>query len=201
MDVFMGMIASFGFNFAPVHWSTCSGQQLAVAQFQALYSLLGTAYGGDGRVSFSLPDLRGRTPIGQGQGIGLTNRIIGEKIGTETVTMTSSNLPPHTHTATFTPTGGGGPAKVLVSTETGTKPAPDAGDFLGSAAAFGAPQANYVPAASPGTTVPLGGVSGGGGGGTVTVDTTGAGAAMPNLQPLLVINWCVAVQGLYPQRN
>jgi microcystin-dependent protein len=199
MDVFTGMIASFGFSFAPVHWSTCSGQLLAIAQFQALYSLLGTSYGGDARSVFGLPDLRGRTPIGQGQGPGLTDRIMGQAMGTETVTMTAANLPPHTHTATFSPSGGGTAFQILASQNPGNKTVPAAGDYLAKTVAGLDDAKSYTD--TPGTTVPLGGVSGGGGSGVVTVDNTGGGLAMPNMQPYLVINWCIAVQGLYPQRN
>ena len=95
---FIGEIQLFGFNFAPRNFTTCSGQLLSISQYQALFSLLGTIYGGDGRTTFGLPDLRGRTPISFGQGPGLTNRVIGQRIGTETTTMTIANLPAHKHT-------------------------------------------------------------------------------------------------------
>jgi len=200
IDVFIGMIASFGFSFAPNNWSKCEGQMTAIAQFQALYSLLGTAYGGDGRVNFALPDLRGRTPIGQGDGPGLTSRPIGQKVGTETVTMTTAHLPSHTHTATFTPGGGGSPVNVQVSTNNGNKVTPASGDYLAATAKGFDTFNTYTD--TPGTTVALGGVTGGGGGGgVVTVNNAGNSYPLPNMQPFLVINWCISMLGTYPSRN
>jgi microcystin-dependent protein len=127
-------------------------------------------------------------------------RSIGQKSGQETTSLTHSQLPTHTHTAVFTPSGGGS-ADVQVSQTQGTKATPDAGDFLGAGPAFGAAEPNYVPSGSQGTTVSLGGVSGGGGGGTVTVDTSGASASFWLLQPFQVINWSICLIGLYPPRN
>lgn len=96
-EPFIGQIAAFGFNFPPIGWATCDGQLLSVAQNTALYSLLGTYYGGDGQTTFALPDLRGRTPIHMGQGVGLSPRFIGETGGSETGTLLISNLPAHNH--------------------------------------------------------------------------------------------------------
>ena len=93
MEPFIGQIQPFGFNFAPKGWALCDGQLQSIAQNSALFSLLGTTYGGDGRTTFALPDLRGRTMLHQGQGPGLTTRVIGEKSGTETTTLIASNLP------------------------------------------------------------------------------------------------------------
>lgn len=98
MDPFVGEIRLFGFNFAPRGWAFCDGSLLAIAQNTALFSLLGTMYGGDGRTTFGLPDLRGRVPLGFGQGPGLTARTQGESAGSETVTLTPPQLPPHGHT-------------------------------------------------------------------------------------------------------
>lgn len=98
MDQFLGQIQSFSFGFAPKGWAQCNGQLLPIAQNQALFSLLGTTFGGDGRVTFGLPDLRGRVQVGQGQGPGLSSRVMGEVVGNETVTLQVSNLPSHTHT-------------------------------------------------------------------------------------------------------
>jgi microcystin-dependent protein len=97
MDPFVGEIRMFAGNFAPLGWALCDGQLLAISQNDALFSLLGTIYGGDGRTTFGLPDLRGRVPVHQGTGPGLTNRRLGEKSGTETVTLTAAQLPSHTH--------------------------------------------------------------------------------------------------------
>lgn len=98
MEPFLGEIDLFAGNFAPRNWARCEGQILPIAQNQALYSLLGTTYGGDGRTTFALPDLRGRTPVGPGQGPGLSNRQLGQKGGIENVTLTTAQMPSHNHT-------------------------------------------------------------------------------------------------------
>ncbi|GAA4875125.1 phage tail protein [Ferrimonas pelagia] len=97
-DPYLGEIRMFAGTFAPLHWAFCNGQLIAISENQALFSLLGTTYGGDGRSSFGLPDMRGRLPMHQGQGPGLSNRIIGQRFGTETVTLTPAEIPPHQHT-------------------------------------------------------------------------------------------------------
>ncbi len=100
-DPFIGTIAIFGFNFAPRGWAQCSGQLLPIAQNTALFSLLGTIYGGDGRTTFALPDLRGRVPVSSGQGPGLSQYQMGQKGGAEQVNITIQNLPSHSHTIIF----------------------------------------------------------------------------------------------------
>ena len=97
-EPFVGEVRMFGGNFAPRGWAFCDGQLLAVSQNDALFSLLGTIYGGDGRTTFGLPDLRGRVPIHQGQGPGLSERRLGSKSGSENVTVTTNQLPSHSHT-------------------------------------------------------------------------------------------------------
>ena len=94
---FVAEIRIFGGNFAPIGWAFCDGQLMPISQNTALFSLLGTTYGGDGRTTFGLPDLRGRSPLHQGQGPGLTSRPLGEPAGVETVTLTQSQTPMHTH--------------------------------------------------------------------------------------------------------
>ena len=96
-DAMLGEVRIFAGNFAPRGWALCQGQLLAISQNQALFSILGTTYGGDGRTTFALPDLRGRAPLGQGQGPGLANTRLGEKTGSENITLTQNNLPSHTH--------------------------------------------------------------------------------------------------------
>lgn len=95
---FIGQIQPFGFNFPPRGWATCDGQLLPISQNTALFALLGTTYGGDGRTTFALPDLRGRVPIHMGNGPGLSSYTIGQKSGVETVTLTVPQLPSHNHT-------------------------------------------------------------------------------------------------------
>src|SRR5471030_301683 len=100
MDVFMGTVMTFGFNYAPNGWALCNGQIMNIQQYQALYALLGTVYGGNGSQTFGLPNLQSRLPICQGTGPGLTTRVMGENSGTESITATLNNLPNHTHTLT-----------------------------------------------------------------------------------------------------
>jgi microcystin-dependent protein len=97
MEAFLGEIRLFGFNWAPQGWATCAGQLMPISQNDALFSLIGTMYGGDGQTTFALPDLRGRAPIGQGTGPGLSTRTVGEAGGTETVTLTQNEMPQHLH--------------------------------------------------------------------------------------------------------
>ncbi len=97
MDPFIGEIVMFGGNFAPRGWALCDGQLLSISQFQALFSILGTTYGGDGRTTFALPDLRGRASMHPGSGAGLTTRHLGERVGTETVTLNVNEIPAHKH--------------------------------------------------------------------------------------------------------
>ncbi|MEQ8603902.1 MAG: tail fiber protein [Marivibrio sp.] len=196
---FIGMLASFGFSFAPRNWGLCAGALISIAQNQSLFSLIGTLYGGDGRTVFALPDLRGRAAIGFGQSAGTSHYPIGQRLGWETQTLSVSEMPAHTHTAAFTPAGGGS-ATVEVSTTQGSNATPQAGDYLGGGG-LTAPQPLYVPANQAGTTVALGGVSGTGGDGVVAVQDTGGGQSFSVVQPILAINWSICLFGLYPQRN
>lgn len=98
MEPFLGQIMLVGFNFAPRGWAFCNGQLLPISTYSALFSLLGTEFGGDGRTTFGLPDLRGRVAVGMGQGNGLSNYRIGQMGGAEAVTLTAGELPPHSHT-------------------------------------------------------------------------------------------------------
>jgi|TARA_R100001132_G_C3243402_1_gene73284 microcystin-dependent protein len=118
MTPFLGQIQAFGFNFAPRGWAKCEGQLLPISQYNALFSLLGTMYGGDGRTTFGLPDLRGRSIVGTGNGPGLSTITQGEKGGVENITLTLNNLPSHTH-------------NIGVSTSTGEEANPS-GKHLGA---------------------------------------------------------------------
>ncbi|MBZ0223840.1 MAG: phage tail protein [Dokdonella sp.] len=100
MDPFIGQISIGGWNFAPQGWAFCNGQLLSIAQNTALFSLLGTQFGGNGQTNFALPNLQGRTPIGQGQGPGLSPRTMGDTVGSASVTLTSSQMPAHGHAMT-----------------------------------------------------------------------------------------------------
>ena len=205
MEAYQGLISAFGFNFAPRDWAYCDGTQIAIAQNQALFSLLGTIYGGDGRVTFSLPDLRGRHPVSFGHGPGLTNYPIGIQAGAEVRTLGADQvpLPTHAHTAQFTPTTAGGSAEVLVSTNpTASKKTPGNGDYLAAQKTLGGVDVFAPGTSTPTSSIALGGVSGGGGG-TVTVDPADSTAHSPvDLRtPLLAVNFCIVMNGLYPSRN
>jgi microcystin-dependent protein len=120
-DPFVGQILLFGGNFAPKGWAMCNGQLMSIAQNTALFSLLGTMYGGDGMTTFALPDLRGRAPIGMGQGPGLSSYAQGEAAGTETTTLNISNLPAHTHTLFGASGPASGPDRGIESQATAAK--------------------------------------------------------------------------------
>jgi len=107
MEGYLGVIEALGFNFTPLHYGACAGALIAISQNTALFSLLGTAFGGDGRTTFGLPELRGRVPMGFGTGPGLPPYIMGQKVGTESVTLNSTHLPSHTHAHSYAGGGGG----------------------------------------------------------------------------------------------
>lgn len=204
MDYFMGMIGVFGFYWAPEYFSTCQGQVLTVNQYQALYSLLGGTYGGSPPTTFGLPNLQGRTVIGQGilaEPSGTHQYQVGQFSGATQTALSTAQMPAHIHTATLSGGGAGTAANVQVSTELGGKTTPAAGDYLAASNYGGDPVAAYVAAGSQGTTVALGGVTGGGGsGGTITINPAGNSGAFSLMQPYMVMNPCICVQGLYPMR-
>jgi microcystin-dependent protein len=175
-EPFLGQIQIVGFNFAPRGWLTCDGQLLAISQFTALFSLLGVNYGGDGRTTFGLPDLRGRIPMSFGNGPGLTPREIGEKAGTETVQLVAGNLASHTH-GTNTNCQ---PASGNSTDPTGRIWSKDAGVQTGT----------YANAASNASMNPA----------SVTVGSAGGTSPHSNIQPSLALNFVIATQGIFPNR-
>jgi microcystin-dependent protein len=190
MEVFIGTIQPFGFNFAPRGWATCQGQLMGIAQNSALFSLLGTTYGGDGQTTFGLPDLQGRMPIGQGNGNGLTPRTIGEISGTENTTLTLNNMPAHSHPVTSTVT------VQVAGTPTGADNTPSAtNSFLGGSQAGGATAANIWSTALNGP-VTMGGTSS-----SVTVSLAGGSQPFGLMNPFLALNFCIALEGIFPSRN
>jgi microcystin-dependent protein len=177
MDFYLGEIRLMGFAFAPKGWMYCQGQLLPVLQNQALFSLLGTTYGGDGRTTFALPDLRGRAIMGVGAGAGLSPVSWGQQGGQEFVPLLTSQLPSHSHTFSGTIKTG---AVAELNAPNGGVPA------KGTALQF-----------SPNTpTVPMnaGMVSG-------NLDNAGGGQPHDNRQPTLVMNYAIAITGLYPSRS
>jgi microcystin-dependent protein len=171
MDPYLGEIRIFGGNFAPLGWAFCAGQMLPIAQYDALFSLLGTTYGGDGQTTFGLPDLRGRAPIHAGQGPGLTNRTPGEMGGSETTTLTVSTLASHTHVPQAAP-------------DPGTSSHPT--DNVWAASSIGDKQ--Y--AAAPDTSM-----------NPATISATGGNQPHENRQPFLAANFIICLEGIYPPRS
>jgi microcystin-dependent protein len=179
MNPFIGQIQAFGFNFAPRGWALCDGQLLQIAQNTALFSLLGTIYGGDGRTTFKLPDLRGRTMINYGNGPGLPAYRIGQVVGTEQVALNVLNMPSHDHDfAGFFTVG--------VSDEDANASEGN-GKYLAGAQAYTDQAANGHLAGAM--------VSGG-----VTVGNTGGSQPFNIMNPYQVVNYCIALVGIYPSR-
>lgn len=172
MEPFIGLVCMFGGNFAPRGWALCNGQLLAISSHSALFSILGTTYGGDGVSTFGLPEMRGRVPIHEGTGPGLTPRQLGQKSGHETETLTTNQMPSHTH-----------------------------GLFaFNGPATSSAPQNNYIADAGFGdndfapdtANVQMG---------TASIGHTGANQPINIMQPFLALNFIIALEGLYPSRS
>lgn len=178
----LGELRTFGFNFTPVGWLACNGALQSIADNSALFSLLGTTYGGDGVTTFAVPDLRSRIPIHFGQGPGQPNYSLGQMAGAPTVQLGVGNMPAHTHTIT-------GTASQPAAAGVGTTSAPG-----GSIPAGSTTGENYAPpAASTGALAPMQ-ITG-------SLQPTGGGQAFENLPPYLTLNFCIASEGIYPSRN
>jgi len=186
-DPFIGEINYVGFNFAPRNWAHCDGQLLSIAQNTALFSLFGTLYGGDGRTTFGLPDMRGRVPIHRGNGPGLSNYTQGQKGGNEEITLTINHLPVHNHFAAALSV-----SALNVSSDVGNSI--PSNNYLGGSAGLAKIYSTIV----PDVTLNAGAVSTTT---SVTVANAGGGQQFPVLQPYLVINCVVALTGTFPSRN
>ena len=184
MNPFIGEIIMFGGNFAPRGWSFCNGQLLAISSNTALFSILGTTYGGDGRTTFGLPDLRGRAAVHAGHGPGLSTRPLGQASGAETVTLQAANLPPHSHNAQLHVNSGA--ASVGTPAANNTLAAPGTSDGRTFTPTLG------YNGATPNVTL---------NGGSVTTTNTGSGTAANNMQPYQVVNYIIALVGTYPSRS
>lgn len=169
---FVAEIRIFGFNFAPTGWALCNGQLMALSQNTALFSLLGTNYGGDGKTTFGLPNLQGMVPLGQGQGPGLSPYFVGQSGGEAAVTLLTNQLPSHSHAAQ-------GASGIGVENPSG---AAWGSALKGAGSLYGA----------PGTLAQMAGAS-----------LANAGGSQPhnNLPPYLVLNYCIALQGVFPARS
>jgi microcystin-dependent protein len=192
---FIGEVKMFGGNFAPRSWALCQGQLLSISQNQALFSILGTTYGGDGRTTFGLPDLRGRVAMGGGTGAGLTPRRIGEKFGAENQYLTILNLPTHNHIATVAAMS---IANILLSTDDAVRETPIAGDVPAvanfSTGANTTKVSSFGPATNTvnGQAIPTP---------TVTTGNTGSSQGFSIIQPTQVINYIICTQGVFPSRS
>ena len=179
MEPFIGQIQAFAFNFAPRGWMTCQGQTLAIASNTALFSLIGTYYGGNGQTTFGLPDLQGRSPIGQGTGQG-TTFVMGEAGGSGSVTLLSTQMPQHTHTLGFKNAVGnssGGNTSVLsLSPSTGSGPNKSTLNTYSTSA----PDAFLSPTA---------------------IGLAGGNQPLDIRNPYLAINYSIATEGIFPSRN
>ena len=173
-EPFVGEIRMFAGNFAPRSWAFCDGQLLAVSQNDALFSLLGTIYGGDGRTTFGLPDLRGRVPVHQGQGPGLSDRRLGLKSGAEKASVNANQLPAHAHA-------------MQGSTDFGADTNPT-DNVLGTASGsnFYTTDSNSLVTMNAESSLATG---------------NGSGQTHENLMPFLCLNFIIALFGIYPSRN
>ena len=184
MDPFIAQIIMFGGNFAPRGWALCNGQLLPISQYSALFSILGTTYGGDGRTTFGLPDLRGRVPVHPGNGPGLSNYRLGEKGGRETNVLNITQLPSHNHTATGKVKTGGDDNLTDTS----------AGNLLASEARGGGDALNIYNNGAATGNMADNGVE-------VTVGNTGSSQPVNNIQPFNTVNFIIALYGTYPSRS
>jgi microcystin-dependent protein len=178
-DSYIGEIRMFAGNYAPVDWHLCDGSLLAISQYQVLYALIGTTYGGDGMNTFALPDLRGRVPVSTGQGPGLSNYVLGQPFGTENVTLTAATMPTHNHPFNATSTGA-----------TSLKPTPS-----GSMTLATSPSNTYLYAKQTTPPIPVVQLA------PTDVGAAGGNVSHTNIMPVLAINYIIALTGIYPQFN
>ncbi|MET0752536.1 MAG: tail fiber protein [Pyrinomonadaceae bacterium] len=173
MDEYIGIIKMFGGNFAPRGWALCNGQLMSIAQNSALFSILGTTYGGDGVTTFALPNMQSRVPVHAGTGPGLSNYQLGEVGGTESTTLNSTQVPPHIHTFSLLTAEGDPNSK-------GTNNAYLAGQ-----------NSNFYNTAQDGTKMAS----------QTTDPNAGGNQPVPIIQPILCVNFIICTEGLYPSRN
>jgi microcystin-dependent protein len=173
-DPFVAEIRIVPFNFAPVGWALCDGQLMPISQNTALFSLLGTTYGGDGRSNFALPNLQGAAPVAPGQGPGLSNRVLGETGGQASVTLVSSQMPAHAHVA-------------QAGAAAGSQTVPAGNTWAAPGAGRGLDIYDPAPGSGPAMHAQALGVS-------------GAGQPHNNLPPVLAFNFIIALQGIFPAR-
>ncbi|WP_400193059.1 phage tail protein [Hymenobacter sp. B81] len=179
MDEYIGIIKLFAGNFAPQNWAFCNGQLMAISQNTALFSILGTTYGGDGRTTFGLPDLRGRVPVGMGQGPGLSYYSQGQMGGTETVTLLANQMPAHTH-------------MLNASSQPGATNAPAGGVLALPVGSTGGGEEVTVNAFGSAIDTQMSPLAIGAGGGSQPHE---------NRQPNLGLNYIICLRGYFPPRS
>jgi microcystin-dependent protein len=180
MEPFLGQIQAFGFNFPPRGWALCEGQLLSIAQNTALFSLLGTIYGGDGRTTFGLPDLRGRQSFQFGTGPGLPSYSIGQKGGSYQVTLNTTNLPSHNH-------------GLVVSSSKATQNSATTGTSIGAPGTTSG--RTFTPVDGYNSATPDVIMN------AASIQNNGGGQSFNTMNPYIVLNWSIALQGIYPSRN
>jgi microcystin-dependent protein len=190
MEAFISMILLWPCNFAPMGWQFCAGQLLSISQNTALFSLIGTYYGGNGTSTFALPDFRGRVPVGTGAGPGLSTYVLGQAGGFENVTLTTSQMPSHLHTVALSVTIAASNAQATTSVPAPNNTLAAPYDILNAN-----PIGGYVTTA-PNTPLNVGG-------GAVAGNTGLTGNTLPhsNIQPYLSVNYIIALQGIFPSRG
>ncbi|MDQ6477210.1 tail fiber protein [Dyadobacter sp. LHD-138] len=194
MEAYMGTVMAWAPNFAPRGWAFCQGQTLSITQNSALFSLLGTTYGGDGQTTFRLPDLRGRTPLGAGNGPGLSPYELGQSSGAESVTITLNEMPAHNHAAQT----GNAPIQVSASNADTSTPA----NGLSIAVPGTVSGRDFSPtlgfnSAAPNVTLN----QATSGPAAVNVGVSGGSHPHNNMQPYLALNFIICMQGIFPPRN
>lgn len=184
-EPFIGEVKLLAFNFPPLGYQTCQGQMISIAEYTALFSLIGTTYGGNGQTTFALPDLQGRVPIGQGQGPGLPDYSMGEAAGSPTITLMAANLPAHIHTLNSVRVS-------IASNETSGSSNTSANAFPGNNDSTGV----YAEAPTPNTYMAPGVA-------TISGSTDQAGTNTPFncMNPYIVMNYSIALEGIFPSRN
>jgi microcystin-dependent protein len=180
MDPFIGEIRIMAYNYPPYQWAQCNGQIMPIQQNTALFSILGTTFGGDGKTTFGLPNFQGRAPMHQGQGPGLTNRVLGDQTGEADETLTASEMAIHSH----------GLNAQNVSADKAVPAAANyfaKGGYMVGTRAY--PVATYSATMTPTSLSPN------------SISAIGGGQSHPNMQPFLSLNFCIALYGIFPSRG
>ncbi|CAM4020824.1 phage tail protein [Pseudoalteromonas byunsanensis] len=203
-DSYIGTMRPFGGNFAIRSWASCQGQLMAISENTALYSLIGDLYGGDGRTSFGLPDMRGRSPLGIGKMPGGAQYSLAQRGGTEYRTLDLSHMPQHNHSATFTSSGGAVSGQLEVATDGPNQTEPDEQSYLAANTNTDSRMYYKQQGFSPAPTLTqIAGltIDGGGASGSVAIGMTGSSDAFSIIGPFQVVNWQMVLEGVYPSRS